>query len=175
MPTQRHFVFALLGAALAGFALGPATLADERLAGQYPLYFLKVVDITVSSSGDEAFRECGLDRKALIQGAAGPIAGTAVKVSADGAEATYRIRLVLENDAQTCTGYVGSEVGLQMPLDPPFRGQAITVYSPFVDVILWRMEGLVRRPTADFADAVKDLLEAQAEKFVSAWKEAHDL
>lgn len=175
MLTRRRLVLALFGAALASLAPGPATLADERLAGQYPLYFLKVVDITVSSSGDEAFRACGLDRETLIRGAAGPIAGTSVKVSADGAGATYRIRLVLDPDAQTCAGYVGSEVLLQMPIDPPFRGQALTQYSPFVDVILWRAEGMVRRPAPEFAEAVKDLLEAQAERFVTAWKEAHDL
>lgn len=175
MLTRRRLVLALFGAALAGLALGPATLADERLAGQYPLYFLKVVDITVSSSGDEAFRACGLDRETLIQGAAGSMAATSLKISAEGAGATYRIRLILDREAQTCTGYVGTEVGLQMPVDPPFRGQAITQYSPFVDVILWRAQGLVRRPTAEFADAVKELLEDQAERFVGAWKEAHDL
>jgi hypothetical protein len=33
---------------------------------------------------------------------------------------------------------------------------------------------MVRRPAPEFAEAVKDLLEAQAERFVTAWKEAHD-
>ncbi len=175
MLTQRHIVFALLGAALTVLALGRPTLADERIAGAHPLFFLKVIEITVSSSGDEAFRACGLDRETLIQGAAGPIAGTDVKISGKGAGATYRIRLVLENDAQTCTGYVGTEVGLKMPIDPPFRGEAITPYSPFLDVILWRAQGLVHRPRADFAAAVIILLEGQAERFASAWMEAHDL
>lgn len=64
---------------------------------------------------------------------------------------------------------------LQMPVDPPFRGQAQTPYAPFADVILWRTQGLVVRPTAEFASAVHELIGAQAGKFVKAWKDANAL